>query len=81
MGKRRTANLKQGILSNSWLVSSLMASCSSTNLKLSNSWLEVIIDGKLKGKELETMHAELKVVQVIIDGKLKCNTFETRNTE
>jgi len=27
-------------------------------MKLSNSWLEVIIDGKLKGKEPKTGHAE-----------------------
>jgi hypothetical protein len=57
-----------------------MSNNRTTHLKpgiLSNSWLAVIIDGKLKCNTLENKHGILRSIclAVILDGKLKCNTL------
>jgi hypothetical protein len=63
-----------------------MSNNRTTHLKpgiLSNSWLAVIIDGKLKCNTLENKYGILHSIclAVILYGKLKCNTLEARNIE
>ena len=62
MASWSAVNLKQGILSNSWLWVIVDASWSATNLKqgsiMSNSWLVVIGDGILKSKQVKARNTE-----------------------